>query len=83
MELILSNQQFFFVIFFNIENFDLIVKLIKQYGDFIRVWFGPELNVVVRDPKDVEVSKCIFQLDYKQRNDFFYFNLYTSIVKWS
>lgn len=57
--------------FFKTENFDLICNLIKQYGDFIRVWIGPELNIVVRDPKDVEVSKCIFKLDYKQRNYFF------------
>lgn len=38
------------------ENFDVIVKLIKQYGYFVRIWIGPELNVVVSDPKDVEVS---------------------------
>lgn len=31
--------------------------MIKQYGDFVRVWLGPELNIVVSDPKDVEVSK--------------------------
>lgn len=41
--------------FLSTENFNLIVDLIKQYGDFVRVWLGPELNVVVSDPKDVEV----------------------------
>lgn len=55
MKFILSNQQFFFAISLETENFDLICKLIKQYGDFIRVWIGPKLNIVVRDPKDVEV----------------------------
>lgn len=39
-----------------IENFDLICRLVKEYGAFFRVWLGPELNVVVSDPKDVEVS---------------------------
>lgn len=29
----------------------------KDYGEFVRVWLGPELNVVISDPKDVEVNK--------------------------
>lgn len=41
------------------DNFALIIKLVKQYGDFIRVWLGPELNIVVSDPKDVEVSNYV------------------------
>lgn len=41
--------------FCGLENFALIYNLIKQYGDFVRVWLGPELNVVVCDPIDVEV----------------------------
>lgn len=42
--------------FLRTENFDLIIGLVKQYGDFFRVWLGPELNILVSDPKDVEVS---------------------------
>lgn len=42
--------------FFRTENFDLIIGLVKQYGDFFRVWLGPELNIIVSNPKDVEVS---------------------------
>lgn len=42
--------------YFKTENFDLIIKLIKEYGDFVRVWLGPELNIVISDPKDVEVN---------------------------
>lgn len=42
--------------FLRTENFDLIIGLVKQYGDFFRVWLGPELNIIVSNPKDVEVS---------------------------
>lgn len=47
------------LIYFGTENFDLIINLVKQYGDFVRVWLGPELNIVISDPKDVEVSEMI------------------------
>lgn len=48
----------FFFFFFNLigtENFELINQLVKQYGVFFRAWLGPELNVLLSDPKDVEV----------------------------
>lgn len=53
---------FILVLVFDVcaENFDLICRLVKEYGEFVRVWLGPELNVVISDPKDVEVSKFIF-----------------------
>lgn len=41
------------------ENFDQIYRLVKDYGSFVRVWLGPELNVVVTDPNDAEVRKNI------------------------
>lgn len=41
------------------ENFDQIFRLVKDYGSFVRIWLGPELNVVVTDPNDVEVRKNI------------------------
>lgn len=47
------------------ENFDLINRLIKKYSCFARIWLGPELNVVVTDPNDVEVSENI-----KSQTDF-------------
>lgn len=38
------------------EKFDIINKLIKQYGEFLRIWIGPiSLNVLVSNPKDLEV----------------------------
>lgn len=49
----LHSIMFFFC---EIENFALICKLIKEYGEFVRIWLGPELNVIVSDPKDVEVN---------------------------
>lgn len=47
-----------YLIFFGceIENFTVICNLIKKYGEFVRIWLGPELNVIVSDPKDVEVN---------------------------
>lgn len=38
-----------------VENFDVICRLVNEFGCFFRVWLGPELNVVISDPKDVEV----------------------------
>lgn len=53
-------QFFVIIIIINAENFAVINKLIEHYGDFFRVWIGPELNILISDPKDVEVSREIF-----------------------
>lgn len=51
-----TNRNFnFFFNFIEIENFKIINQLIKQYGAFFRAWLGPELNVVLSDPNDIEV----------------------------
>lgn len=39
-----------------LENFALGSQLTKEYGEFYRVWIGPELNIVLSDPKDAEAS---------------------------
>lgn len=38
-----------------VENFAIVLELLKEYGDFWRLWTGPELNIIVQDPNDVEV----------------------------
>lgn len=37
------------------ENFGTLNRIVKQYGKYARVWIGPELNILLTDPKDVEV----------------------------
>lgn len=39
----------------SVEIFDKIIKILHEYGDFFRIWLGPELNVIISDPKDIEV----------------------------
>ncbi|KAJ6635804.1 Cytochrome P450 4d1, partial [Pseudolycoriella hygida] len=38
------------------ENLQVIVKLLEDYGDIVRLWLGPSLIVFNKKPKDVEVS---------------------------
>lgn len=39
------------------EIFNIVVKVLHDYGDFFRIWLGPELNVIISDPKDIEVCE--------------------------
>lgn len=48
------------ITFFVLENFATICKLVSDYGDIFRVWIGPDLNIFLSNPKDVEVSKGDF-----------------------
>lgn len=52
-----------------LENFAIFLELLKEYGDFWRLWTGPELNVVVQDPNDVEVESAFF-CDVSEINQF-------------
>lgn len=45
---------------FILENFTVVMGLLKEYGDFWRLWTGPELNFIVQDPNDVEVKSLLF-----------------------
>lgn len=47
------------LLFIYTENFDTLNRIVKQYGEYARVWIGPELNVLISDPKDVEVINAI------------------------
>lgn len=38
------------------ENFNVIRNLVTDYGDVLRIWIGPDLNVFLSNPKDVEVG---------------------------
>lgn len=38
------------------EIFEMVVKILHEYGDFFRIWLGCELNCIVSDPKDIEVG---------------------------
>lgn len=44
------------IFFVRAGNFETIVNIVKQYGEFIRVWLGPELMILVTGREDVEVS---------------------------
>lgn len=46
------------------DIFDKVVKILHEYGDYFRIWLGPELNVVISDPKDIEVLKSEIQKIY-------------------
>lgn len=50
-----------------LENFAIVLELLKEYGDFWRLWTGPELNIIVQDPNDVEVVGVFF-FGYFARN---------------
>lgn len=42
------------------EKFSTIIGLVKQYGEFVRVWIGPSsLLFLASDVKDVEVINAI------------------------
>lgn len=60
-----------FSIFFcscEIENFALICNLVKDYGEIVRIWLGPELNVIISDSKDVEVNCGIMKKTKKSKS---------------
>lgn len=50
------NLHSIFFSFCEIENFAVLCKLVNEYGEFVRVWLGPQLNILISDPKDVEVN---------------------------
>lgn len=33
----------------------MLGNYINEYGGAVRFWFGPELYIVITDPKDIEV----------------------------
>lgn len=37
------------------ENFEFCLTMLIKYQPFWRVWLGPELNIIVSDPNDIEV----------------------------
>ncbi|XP_031638529.1 cytochrome P450 4d1-like [Contarinia nasturtii] len=37
------------------EIFGIFLKILKAHGEYFRIWFGPELNVVISNPKDIEI----------------------------
>lgn len=43
------------------EIFNVILKILKDNGEFFRIWLGTELNVVIRNPKDIEVREYIIR----------------------
>lgn len=45
----------------------MIYDLIRDYGEFVRIWLGPELNIIVSKPEDVEVSCFYFYLHKLKR----------------
>lgn len=53
-----------------LENFVTVLGLLKEYGDFWRLWTGPELNLIVQDPNDVEVNVNVTKVNH------FYDNIY-------
>lgn len=40
---------------FKTEIFLVLEKYINEYGGAVRFWFGPELYIVITNPKDIEV----------------------------
>lgn len=57
-----------FEISLHTENFDTICNLVKRYGEFLRIWIGPQLNVLVSDPNDVEVNSIHKIQSFTNRN---------------
>lgn len=43
----------------SVEILNKVIKILNEYGDYFRVWLGPELNVIISDPKDIEVRAKI------------------------
>lgn len=39
-----------------LENFEVLCQIVRDYGDFTKIWIGPDLNILMSNPKDVEVS---------------------------
>lgn len=50
------------------ELFQVVLKLLDKYGNYFRIWLGPELNVVISDPKDLEVCNSVNSLNYVYSN---------------
>lgn len=50
------------LLFIYTENFGTLNNIVKQYGKCARVWIGPELNILISDPKDVEVITILFSI---------------------
>lgn len=46
---------FYYLLMVISENFNTVCRLVRDYGDLIRVWVGPDLNILMSNPKDVEV----------------------------
>lgn len=50
-----------------LEIFQIGSGFTEQYGSFFKFWFGAELNVVLQDPKDIEVSDYIDVYGYLKK----------------
>lgn len=37
----------------------IIGELLRDYGDLVRVWIGPSLMAINKNPKDIEVTNNI------------------------
>ncbi|XP_030024507.2 cytochrome P450 4C1 isoform X1 [Manduca sexta] len=44
---------------------NVVKKLLVQYGDAIRFWLGPDLNVVISDPDDIKALLSSAKTTYK------------------
>lgn len=42
------------------EFFEIFMSWPNKFGKFYKVWFGPDLKLVIQDPKDIEVSDSIY-----------------------
>lgn len=51
----LVGNGFLFLSSSSADIFDTVVKILHDYGEYFRIWLGPELNVIISDPKDLEV----------------------------
>lgn len=42
---------------FATDIFRIVLQMLNQYGDYFRIWIGPELSIAIADPKDIEVGE--------------------------